>query len=111
MFDVDQRHTPRRTLRVQATLTGRDGSQLAVRTFDVSIGGVCVLSEHPLPLKEHCAVTFQLFANGTRSTFNGHGQIVYCMLASTHFKSGIQFASLPSESRTIIEGFLAAAHW
>ncbi|MGI4861309.1 MAG: PilZ domain-containing protein [Janthinobacterium lividum] len=92
-------------------MTGRDGSQLAVRTFNVSADGVCVLSEQPLPLQEHCAVTFQLFANGVRSTFNGKGQIVYCMLASTHFKSGIQFGTLSAESRTIIEGFLAAAHW
>ncbi|MCY0389398.1 PilZ domain-containing protein [Robbsia sp. Bb-Pol-6] len=111
MFDVDQRNTPRRTLRVQATLTGRDGSQLVVRTFDVSVGGVCILTEQPLPLKEPCSVTFQVYANGVRSTFNGDGRIVYCMLASTHFKSGIQFDALTPASRGIIEGFLAAAHW
>ncbi len=98
----DKRSAKRVVLRVRATLIDQNGNQSPARTFDVSTGGVCLLTETPLILAQKYTVIFQMSMRGGNTQVTAEGTIAYCMLSSNQFKSGLQFSSLPVSARNAI---------
>lgn len=102
----DKRSAKRVVLRVRATLIGSHGNQYAARTFDISTGGVCLLTEMPLTPAQKFTVIFQISIRGVNTQISAEGSIAYCMLSNNQFKSGLQFSSLPDTGRQAINALV-----
>jgi hypothetical protein len=80
-----------------------------VRTWDISLDGMCLVTPRPMPPGRHCTVTFDVpLAEGYR-TVTAPLKIVYSSYTGPEaFKVGAVFANLESDVADAISAFVSS---
>jgi len=87
----EARVNARKILRCPARLTLADGTALRGRTFDVSMGGLSIMMDNPLPLGTHCTIAFEALTGGKTVKINVAARVIHCALSGTDgFRIGVQ---------------------
>ncbi len=109
----ETRAHPRYEIRISAELTPEHGEALTCTTRDLSMGGVGVDMERPLP--EGAALSVELFVvvddieDETTVPLLVKGKVVWCRMKSpVEFLAGIQFLDVSQEQRTYLSQLVAA---
>ena len=87
----DSRAGARKILRCPARLTLAEGIALRGRTFDVSMGGLSIMLDNPLPLGTRCTVDFEAMIGGKTVKIHVAAKVIHCALSGTDgFRVGFQ---------------------
>ena len=102
----NRRSFQRKAVRRDATLVHAEQA-LHVRTWDISLDGMSLVTPRPVPPGRQCTVTFDLpMADGPR-TVTAALKIVYSSYTGPEaFKVGALFASLESDVADAISAFV-----
>jgi hypothetical protein len=113
MTDTDTRAHPRYEIRVSADLTLQTRETITAVTRDLSLGGVGVGTERPLP--EGARLTVELFVvvddieDETTVPLLVNGLVVWSrMRGPLDFLAGIQFVDLTAEQRAYLQQLVSA---
>lgn len=102
----NRRSFQRKALRQPATIVHADQT-LQVRTWDLSLEGMSLLSPRPMPPGRHCSVSFVVPLAGGERTVTLPLKIVYSSYTGPEaFKVGAVFASLDAEVAEAIRSFV-----
>lgn len=109
----ETRAHPRYEIRVSAELRLAGADHLTCVTRDLSIGGVGVDAERPLP--EGAALGVELFVvvddieDETTVPLKVQGRVAWCRMKSEReFLAGIQFVDLSADQRAYLQQLVAA---
>ena len=96
----------RKVLRRAATVVLPGGVEREVKTWDVGLDGMAVLSPKPISPGTRCELTFEV-PQGDRSTeVNVPVKVVYCSFSGTDgFKVGLSFGDMDAHSTAAIQQF------
>lgn len=109
MKEESRRRTPRRVLQVPAVLRPAGCAPLAVRSFDVGLSGLCVLSAVTVEVRAPCEVAFKLPSGANvMSSLQLKARIVYSILGSSGFKIGLQFEAVGQEASAALSRYVPA---
>ncbi len=102
----NRRSFQRKALRQPATIVHADQT-LQVRTWDLSLEGMSLLSPRPMPPGRHCSVSFVVPLAGGERNVTLPLKIVYSSYTGPEaFKVGAVFASLDAEVAEAIRSFV-----
>ena len=74
------------------------------RTVDISLGGICMLVPEQLPVGQSCHVGFEAPLNGKSVRVIAMAKIVYSILSTDGFRTGVQFTQLDAaNNKTLAE--------
>lgn len=105
----NQRLAKRAILRVSVSFSAETGSTGVGRTLDISTGGLCVVTENPLPINARLTVTFEVRVKDKPVSVVANAQVKWCMLSNYQYKSGLEFMSVSSSNRDTIEALVSSA--
>jgi len=80
------------------------GQVTNVKTFDVSAGGVGVISETPFQINSTLIIELNLYGEGIKAIV----EVKYCIEKDTLFLSGLEFTVISDEARKKIEDLFLA---
>ena len=104
----DARAAARRILRCPARITLPAAATIMARTFDISMEGMSVVVDRPLPLHERYQVAFEALAAGRPLKINVSGRAVHCSLSGTEgFRVGFHFEKNDEATMKAIRQLLA----
>lgn len=100
---LERRNFPRKDVRAQVQGRRLDHSLAALRQpvltmslRDVSAGGLCALSDTPIPAGERVTVTMP-GANGTIfGGWDAYGRVIRCSPSGTGYRVAVEFDRLPA---------------
>jgi Tfp pilus assembly protein PilZ len=104
----DTRAHPRYALEIDAEIKLGE-EQIPARTRNVSKGGLCIVTEQPLPVGQDVTVTIALvFEEQTMSDpLPLRGRVVWCTpLEEGRYQVGATFVGLTGDQRVYVELFL-----
>ena len=88
----DARVGARKILRCPARVTLPGAATLKARTFDVSMAGISVIIDSPLPLNERYQIAFDAMVGGKVMKLNITARAIHCSLSGTEgFRVGFHF--------------------
>ena len=65
---------------------------LKARTFDLSMAGMSVTTDSPVPAGQRCQIAFEALSGGKPLKINVTGRVVHCSLSGTEgFRVGFHF--------------------
>jgi hypothetical protein len=104
---TNRRAGPRKILRRAATLVLPGGLEREVRTWDLGVDGLCILSSKPISPGSRCQVTFDVPLSEDRSsTVTVPVKVVYSSFSGAEgFKVGTVFSGLDDDSADAITEF------
>ncbi len=90
--------------RARVYLTDGGGGFVAGKMVDISVSGVCIMMDAPLPIKRTCNLECEVFYQGQRQLFSTQAVSVYGVLAGTAgFRVGFQFGARSPDAVRVIE--------
>ena len=106
----ERRTTARKLTRLTAVLELPGVAPLAVRTVEVSVGGVALSCPVNLKPGQTCEVSIALPALPRQPMATLRGVITYCVLSQRDggFRVGVQFQALSSAAQERIQAFMNA---
>ena len=82
---------------------------MEVRTWDLSVDGMCLITPRPMPPGRHCTVTFAIPQNGGDVTVTTSLKIVYSSYTGPEaFKVGAVFSNLDADVAEAIHSFVTS---
>lgn len=103
---TNRRAGPRKILRSAATLVLPGGLEREVKTWDLGVDGLCILSSKPISPGSRCKVTFDVPLSGRTSTVTVPIKVVYSSFSGPEgFKVGTVFSDLDDDSAGAITEF------
>ncbi|MGZ3159195.1 MAG: PilZ domain-containing protein [Burkholderiaceae bacterium] len=103
MAEPETRVAPRKVLRCRAKVMLSGGRPpMMGRTVDISLSGICIMLEAPLPAGESCVIAFEASVNGTMRRVMASAKIVYSIFSGEGFRIGLQFVQLDAANTSII---------
>jgi len=103
----NRRASARKVLRRPATVTLPGGVERVVRTWDVGLDGLSLLSPKPIPPGTKCTVMVELPDGDTWRTLQLPVKTVYCSLMGAEgVKVGMVFGALDPDSERVIRHFV-----
>ena len=82
----------RKALRTRSELQYEPQQHVAVRTIDISLSGMSLMSAHSLDTGTQCTVVFQIADQGALLTISAAAKVVYNTCQGTDgFRLGIRF--------------------
>ncbi|MDF3035704.1 MAG: PilZ protein [Paucimonas sp.] len=101
--DSQARTHVRRPLRKPGKLVLNGQRSFDVRTVDISLNGVCVMVEAPLPVGEKCSVAIDVFFQNQSHKLLFEGRVVYCLLKGMEgFRTGVFATNINPEGTRYI---------
>ena len=101
----DRRASPRKALRLRATLTA-PGRTVPSQTIDLSAGGVCVALPFALSTGDECGVCIDLSACGSETQLELRGRVCYCVQIGEKFRIGLQFVRMTTAGASFLRRLL-----
>jgi hypothetical protein len=90
----EARAAARKVLRCPARVVFSDAVSFKARTIDVSMAGISLMLDEPIPLARQCTVNLDATVNGKSVKISVPAKAVYCSVGSAGFRAGMQFAPL-----------------
>jgi len=107
--DRNRRATPRKALRLDATVVYGDVSR-AVQTWDLGRDGLCLLSSRPIAPGTRCKVSFELPVGAERVGITAAAKVVYSSYsAAGEFKIGAVFTDLGDDIALVLARFASGS--
>lgn len=110
-LDVDSRLNIRRPIRGHASLLMQDGNAVSVQLFDISEGGICVISQLNLGEGLHCLIRAStLLSQASPVRLNQLVEVVYSSYSYRErgFKIGFRFKKIDQALANAIEKYVSA---
>ena len=102
----NRRSFQRKAIRQVATIVHAEQA-LQVRTWDLSVDGMCLVTPRPMPPGRHCTVTFAIPLDGGDRTVTVPLKIVYSSYTGPEaFKVGAVFSQLEADVAEAIGTFV-----
>ena len=100
---VNRRRFPRAEYPCKIIITkGKSKENLATKTENIGVGGVCVVLDRDLPRFEEVGII--LYLDDTEKPMRCRGRVVWAVRKSkVSFDTGVEFADLPDKDRLKIE--------
>jgi c-di-GMP-binding flagellar brake protein YcgR len=106
---TSQRTAERLVFHRRGHLVGPDGKPIPIKTFDISAGGIGLLSPDPLVAKQLIALNVFTLHNAVPELMV-KGVVAYCMLSGTQgYRVGLQYIDVPSQVKSLINQISAHA--
>ena len=108
---LEQRRADRKMLRTLAQLTLPNGVQLAVRTYDVGLDGICVVAPVNLKLKSGCEVVFRVpIAGRSSDAIHASASVAHTILSRRQdgFMLGLDFRGIQERDLALIRAYVNA---
>jgi hypothetical protein len=103
----NRRVSARKVLRRPATVTLPGGIERVVRTWDVGLDGMSLLSPKPIPPGTRCTVAVELPDGDTWRAVQLPVKTVYCSLMGAEgVKVGMVFGALDPDTERLIQHFV-----
>jgi hypothetical protein len=103
----NRRVSARKVLRRPATVTLPGGVERVVRTWDVGLDGLSLVSPKPIPPGTRCTVTVDFPDGDAWRPVQIPVKTVYCSLMGTEgVKVGMVFAALDADTERVIQRFV-----
>jgi c-di-GMP-binding flagellar brake protein YcgR len=113
-ISADRRQVERKMFRALAELWLPDQRVLGVRAFDISLGGIGVVSPLNLRLDSFCDIKVRppLFG-GAMDVMKLHARVAHSVLSAKEagFMLGLEFENPPQAAVSLIKQYLATATW
>lgn len=88
----EARMEARKVLRCAANVILKDGLVVKARGIDLSMSGISLMLEEPIPISQQCMLDFEAPANGKIVKINVGVRSIYCTCVGTSgFRVGFQF--------------------
>lgn len=104
----ENRVAPRKILRCRARIVVQGGPTLNGKTVDISISGICVMVDGPVPVGHTCMLIFEAMLKGVPKQVNATGKAVYSIFSRDGFRTGFQFSQLTPACTAIINDIVTA---
>ena len=106
IIPANRRLYARKVLRAAATVVLPGGAKREVKTWDLGLDGMAILSPKPISPGTRCELTFEV-PQGDRSTeVNVPVKVVYCSFSgSDGFKVGVTFGDMDANAAAAIQQF------
>lgn len=108
---LDQRRADRKMFRTLAQLTLPNGTQLAVRSYDVGLDGISVVAPVNLKLKSGCEIVFRLPTAGRGSdAIHASASVAHSILSRRQdgFMIGLDFRGIQERDLALIRAYVNA---
>ena len=103
----DARTAARKVLRCPARVLLSETVAIKGRTIDVSMAGVSVMFDEPIPVAQQCTLIFDASINGKIVKINVKAKAVYCTCVGTSgFRVGMHFSQQDQETAKLIRQLL-----
>lgn len=103
----EARAAARKVLRCPARVLLSDTVVVKGRTMDVSMAGVSVMLDEPIPVSRLCTLIFDAPINGKIVKINVAAKAVYCTCVGTSgFRVGMQFSQQDQDMAKLIRQLL-----
>jgi len=100
---ADARGEPRRAWPRRAVVLVEGQPRQPARTIDISISGLSLMTERPVPLNARCGICISFLRGEVLSQIEVAGNAVYSILVGTKgYRTGIQFTQIDSATRALI---------
>ena len=104
----NRRSFQRKAIRQAATIVLSEQT-MKVRTWDLSVDGMCLVTPRPMPPGRHCTVTFSIPQDGGDLNVTTPLKIVYSSYTGPEaFKVGAVFSNLDADVAEAISSFVTA---
>lgn len=105
----ERRQARRKVFRTQAVLVVGNGAPITVRTWDISVSGLCVLSDQSVPIGARGDVAFDMFFEAKHHQISAPVRIVNCIFSSEHrgFRIGLEFAIQEAQRSAVVTHYMA----
>ncbi len=103
---TEHRKSSRKIFRVPTMVSMASGQTYLARSYDLGIGGMCVITPVQLETDSHCTVGFDVPLAGKDRRISAPGRIVYCIPCAEGFKTGLQFIDLDATGQQVLRDFL-----
>lgn len=107
---LQRRAQERRPLRAQAQLRLTEARVITVHTFDISSGGLGLVSPTNLQVGSNCIVSLPLpDSQHTKAVAKMLAEVSHCIFTSAEgaFKVGLRFIEVPPDSAALISRYLS----
>ena len=101
----ERRTSPRKALRVSASLTA-PGRTVPSQTIDLSDGGVCVALPFAVATGDECAVRIDLSACGVDTQLELRCRVCYCVPVGEKYRVGLQFIRMTTAGASFLRKVL-----
>lgn len=108
---LEQRRADRKLFRTLAQLTLPNGTQLAVRTYDVGLDGISVVAPVNLKLKSGCEIVFRVpLAGRSSDAIHAGASVVHSILSRRQdgFMIGLDFRGIQERELALIRAYVNA---
>lgn len=108
---LEGRQVNRKMFRSFALLLLPNGDQLAVRTYDLGLDGVCVVTPVNFRLKSRCEIVFRVPIAGCNSdAIHASGSVTHSILSRQQdgFMIGLEFCGIRERDLTLVRSYLDA---
>lgn len=88
-----------------------NGDQLAVRTYDLGLDGICVVAPVNLRLKSECEIVFRVPIAGRNSDgIHASGSVTHSILSRQQdgFMIGLDFCAIQERDLALVKSYLGA---
>lgn len=104
----EARVAPRKVLKVRSRVIMQNGPTLQGKTLDISISGICVMVDGPIPAGHLCMIIFDTLIKGIPKQVSATAKAVYSICGKEGFRTGFQFSQLTPANATVISGIVAS---
>lgn len=108
---LEGRQADRKMFRSFAQLLLPNGDQLAVRTYDLGLDGICVVTPVNLRLKSRCKIVFRVPIAGRNSDgIHASGIVTHSILSRQQdgFMIGLEFRGIQERDLALVRSYLNA---
>ncbi|WP_084151302.1 PilZ domain-containing protein [Azohydromonas australica] len=107
----DRRRAGRKMLRTFARLISPSGDHVAIRTYDIGLGGIAIIAPTNMQLNSRCRVIFEVYGSDRGvSRICVSGRVIHSILSAKEdgFIIGLEFLDLEEGARNIIMSYVSA---
>lgn len=108
---LEQRRAGRKMFRTLAQLTLPNGTQLAVRTYDVGLDGISIVAPVNLKLKSACEIVFRVpIAGRSSDAIHASAGVAHSILSRRQdgFMIGLDFRGIQERELALIRAYVNA---
>ena len=103
----NRRISARKVLRGPATVLLPGGTERVVRTWDIGVDGLSLVSPKPIPPGTRCTVSLELPGGDVARALRLPVKTVYCsLMGSEGVKVGAVFVSLDADTERLVQQFV-----
>ena len=107
---TEHRKSLRTIFRTPTTVSMATEQTHIARSYDLGIGGMCVITMVRLEIDDRCSVGFSIPVNNGNTRVSILARIAYSIPCAEGFKNGLQFTDIDADNAALLNRYLADQH-